>query len=309
MTKIKTIFAGTPSFSVPTLEYLLSRKDIDVLGVYTRPDKPKGRGRQLAYSKVKSYAIERKLNVFQPASFKEEKTIIKFQAFKADLFIVAAYGIILPTTIIEAARNTINVHASLLPRWRGAAPIQRSIINGDRKTGISIMRIVEELDAGPVINAIECKIEESDNCETLTRKLSTLAPRALAITLQKIIDNKVTESPQKLEKVTYAEKIKKNERTINWMESAEKIVRKIRALSPTPGASTKVKELDLKIIDAQITSSDSKDKVGDLFVSSDGFPAFYAGDKAVKILKIKISGKNTISGKDFYNGYRQLFGT
>ena len=235
---MKVIFAGTPEFSVKTLEALIHSSH-SVVAVYTQPDRPAGRGRQLTKSPVKQLAEFNHIPVLQPTTLRDPVEQQKLMDFKADVMVVVAYGLILPKPVLSAPRlGCINIHASLLPRFRGAAPIQRAILAGDTETGITIMQMDEGLDTGAMLKKIYCPIEKTDTSATLHEKLAKLGADALIETLENLTT--ITPEPQDESKATYAHKISKEEAEIDWHTSAKELSQKIRAFDPWPVAFFKL---------------------------------------------------------------------
>ncbi len=235
--KTRIIFAGTPEFSVATLEALIP--SYEIVAVYTQPDRPSGRGQKLNSSPVKIAALSHNIPVFQPINFKNSVDVATLQSLKADLMIVVAYGLLLPPVILEAPRlGCLNIHASLLPRWRGAAPIQRALLAGDTKTGVCIMQMDKGLDTGDIWSSAELDILPSHTSGLLFDALSHLGAKLLLDTLPKVIAQSSKPTKQPLEGVTYAQKIEKNESPINWNVPKEAILRHVMGLNPFPGATT-----------------------------------------------------------------------
>ncbi|MDQ1362586.1 MAG: methionyl-tRNA formyltransferase [Pseudomonadota bacterium] len=236
--KLRIIFAGTPEFSVPPLQALIDSPH-DVVAVYTQPDRPAGRGRKLTPSPVKELALAHNIPVFQPVNFKAEEDRHALAALKADLMVVVAYGLILPQVILDAPRlGCINIHASLLPRWRGAAPIQRAILAGDTETGITIMQMEAGLDTGPMLHIECCPIAPDDTGSRLHDKLMALGAQALMKSLPGLISGTLRAEKQNDALACYAAKLQKSEALINWQDDAEKIYRQIRAFNAWPVAQT-----------------------------------------------------------------------
>lgn len=235
---MKIIFAGTPEFSVPCLQMLLDSEH-QICAVYTQPDRPAGRGRKLQPSPVKELALSAGIPVFQPLTMKTSEDLQQISAFNADLMVVVAYGMILTQAVLDAPKlGCINVHASLLPRWRGAAPIQRALMAGDQKTGVTIMQIVRKLDAGDMLHKEECAIADTDTADDLHGKLSALGAIGLIKVLAQIEAGTVHPEVQDEALVTYAEKLEKSEALIDWTQAAVDIARKVRGLNSWPVAQT-----------------------------------------------------------------------
>jgi len=235
---MKIIFAGTPEFAVPSLQMLLDSRH-EVCAVYTQPDRPAGRGRQLHISPVKALALTHAIPVLQPLTLKTDEDLQQLMSFGADLMVVVAYGMILTQAALDAPRlGCINVHGSLLPRWRGAAPIQRALMAGDEKTGVTIMQIVRQLDAGDMLHKEEYVIGANDTASDLHDKLADLGAIGLGKVLAQMEAGAIHAEPQDESLVTYAEKLTKSEAVIDWQQSATAIALKVRGLNAWPVAQT-----------------------------------------------------------------------
>jgi len=254
---MKIIFAGTPEFAVPCLQMLLDSGH-EVCAVYTQPDRPAGRGRKLQPSPVKALAVAAGIPVFQPLTMKTSEDLQQIGAFNADLMVVVAYGMILTQAVLDVPRlGCINVHASLLPRWRGAAPIQRALMAGDEKTGVTIMQIVRKLDAGDMLHKEECVIGATDTASDLHDKLAALGAMGLAKVLQQIEAGTIHPEPQDESLVTYAEKLEKSEAVIDWTKPAAEIALKVRGLNSWPVAQTLYQGNVLRIWQAEEANDDA----------------------------------------------------
>lgn len=304
-TKLRIIFAGTPEFSVAPLQTLIDSEH-EIIAVYTQPDRPAGRGRKLTASPVKKLAEQENIPVFQPLSLKGEDEQNTIADLEADLMIVVAYGLILPQAVLDAPNmGCLNIHASLLPRWRGAAPIQRAIESGDAQTGVTIMQMDAGLDTGDMLHKVYTDINPDDSAQTLHDRLSTLGCKALMATIEGLIENRITAEKQNEAEVTYAEKLSKDEALINWSEPADRIIRKIQAFNPWPVAFTQFKDKPLRIWQARnlndeeqqsLNSESSPGKV--VAVNKDGmFVA--AGDKTICIQQLQPAGKKAMNAYDF----------
>lgn len=253
---ITIVFAGTPEFACPALETLIQHPKFDVRAVYTQPDRPSGRNRQLKASPVKTLALAHHIPVLQPMNFKSDEACQELMNLEPDLLIVAAYGLILSQIVLDIPKlGCINIHASLLPKWRGAAPIQRSILNGDQKTGITIMEMALGLDTGPILHHKSCTITTKDTSPTLHNKLSILGAEALLETLLDLENKANNKKAQNDHDASYAHKITKEEGQIDWQQSAETIERQIRALTPWPSTYTQIQDVILKVHQASIVPS------------------------------------------------------
>ena len=232
------VFAGTPDFAVPSLR-VLHAAGHRILAVYTQPDRPAGRGRHVAESPVKRFAVPRGLTIVQPPNFKSESAVTALRTLTPDVLIVVAYGLILPAAVLRIPRHgCINVHASLLPRWRGAAPIQRAIEAGDAVTGITIMQMDTGLDTGAILDQSVTAIADTDTAETLHDRLAQSGAETLAATMAKLAAGPVAGRPQDAAAASYAAKLSKEEARIDWCQAAPKLHRKIRAFNPWPVAHT-----------------------------------------------------------------------
>lgn len=244
---LRLVFAGTPEFAALHLNALLNSPH-EVVAVYTQPDRPAGRGKQLQASEVKRLAQSAGLPVLQPTTLKGEQAQAQLAAFNADVLVVVAYGVILPQTILDTPRlGCLNVHASLLPRWRGAAPIQRAIEAGDTRTGITLMQMDAGLDTGAMLHTLECPIYPSDTAQSLYQRLGELGPQALLHTLNAL---PLTGQAQNNAQATYAHKLTKTEAQLNWQHSASQLALRIRAFNPSPMAFTLLNGQRLRVLQA-----------------------------------------------------------
>ncbi len=245
-------FAGTPEFAVSALARL-ARSAHTLAAVFTQPDRPAGRGRTMHLSPVKKRALELGLAVHQPASFKMAEAVEALRALQLDVLVVAAYGLILPPAALAAPRlGCINIHASLLPRWRGAAPIQRALLAGDATTGITIMRMDAGLDTGPMLGMREIDIVPQDTAGSLHERLARLGGELICETLDALAAGRAQEVPQPQSGVTYAAKISKAEALIDWQNDAVQVLRRIRAFNPSPVAETRLDGAQLRIWEAEL---------------------------------------------------------
>ncbi|MGZ8164775.1 MAG: methionyl-tRNA formyltransferase [Methylobacter sp.] len=259
---MKIIFAGTPDFAVPALQRLLDSKH-EICAVYTQPDRPAGRGRKLHLSPVKELALSAGIPVFQPLTLKTDEDFRQMASFTPNLLVVAAYGMILTQAILDLPKlGCINVHGSLLPRWRGAAPIQRALIAGDEKTGVTIMQVVRKLDAGDMLHKEEYVIGPTDTAGDLYDKLAKLGALGLEKVLTQIEAGTVQPEPQNEALVTYAEKLEKSEAIIDWTQSAVAINRKVRGLFAWPVAQTFYQGNVLRIWQAEAIEDEADTEPG-----------------------------------------------
>ncbi len=294
----KIIFMGTPSFSVPILK-ALNNSDHKILEVYSQPPNKKNRGLKVQNSTVHDYANKFNIPVRCPITLDEESEISYLKKLKPDLVVVVAYGKILPEKLLNIENLIfLNVHASLLPRWRGAAPIQRAILKGDKETGISIMKIVPKLDAGPVLIQSKLPINKDTNYEEISKKMSDLGAKLIIDAIELIKNNKANFTPQDESKVIYAKKIEKIESKINWSESAEKILAKVRALNPNPGTWFELNGIRIKITKAKKVDQSGKEGT----IIDDNKMIIACKKNALEVLELKKEGKKLMSAYEFLKG-------
>ncbi|HAT8178496.1 TPA: methionyl-tRNA formyltransferase [Legionella pneumophila] len=307
MNGLTIVFAGTPEFGLPCLDALIQSKH-HLKAVYTQPDRPAGRGRKLQESPVKEWAIDHQLPVYQPLNFKNQEAIDELSALKPDVMVVIAYGLILPKTVLEIPRlGCINVHASLLPRWRGASPIQHAILHGDAESGVTIMQMDVGLDTGPMLCKATCSITSSDTAGSLHDKLARISVQPLLDTLEALASNSVQFELQNNQLASYAGKINKEEARINWHESVMEIDRKIRAFNPWPIAYTLAGELMLRIYQAKVTDTTCTEMPGMVLNIDKNGMLVATGDNALLVEKIQFPGAKVLSVKDWLNsGKTQL---
>jgi methionyl-tRNA formyltransferase len=293
----KIIFMGTPQFSVPILESL-AKSSYQISCVYTQPPKKSKRGQKLNISPIQRSAENLKLVIRNPNNFNTEEELKFFKEVNPDIVVVVAYGQLISKKFLDIpTKGFINIHASLLPKWRGAAPIQRAIINLDKQTGISIMRIKEELDSGPVMKKIKIDINSSDTSNIISEKLSKISSEHIVGALDDIFNKKDKFIDQDHDNSTYAKKIKKNESKVNWVENAQNIIGKINGLNPDPGAWFEYKNTRYKIWTAFVF-----DKTGAAGSILDHNFIIGCKDKSIKITEIQREGKNKLLLEDFLLG-------
>ncbi len=307
--RLRIAFAGTPEFAAVSLQALLEADQQELVAVFTQPDRPAGRGRKVQKSAVKELAEKNDLNLLQPVSFKDQETLEILQSLNLDLLIVVAYGQILPQSILDTPRlGCINVHGSLLPRWRGAAPIQRAIEAGDLESGVTIMQMAAGLDSGSMYLKASCQIEKSDTAQLLHDKLANLGAQSLLETVDALSAGTANLEDQNESLVTYAAKITKAEAAINWQESAVEIQRKICAFNPAPVCHTELFEKNVRIWEAEVIDSDSPkiDKLGSIYkITREGIDIF-TGKDLLRIKVLQMPGKRKITVADFVNGNAEL---
>jgi len=294
---MKIIFMGTPNFAVPILK-AINKSDHEILEVYTQPAAKSGRGQKFNQSDIFYCAEQLNLKVRTPDTLESSEEINHIKKLKPDLVVVVAYGKILPTKLLNIEKLTfINIHASLLPKWRGAAPIQRAILNMDSETGISIMKILPKLDSGPVLMQGRIKISEDTSYLELSKKMSEIGAKLILDSMKLIQNNEATFTEQKESEATYAKKIQKKECKINWNESAKKIIAKINAFNPNPGCWFEIAKERIKIIKAI-----EKDKTGEVGTIIDNKMTIACSRNAVQILELKKEGKKQMLVDEYLRG-------
>lgn len=310
MKKLNIIFAGTPDFAAQHLQALLQSKH-NVIAVYTQPDKPAGRGKKLQASAVKQVAEQHNIPVYQPKSLRNAEAQTELQALNADVMVVVAYGLILPKAVLDVPRlGCLNVHGSILPRWRGAAPIQRAIWAGDKQTGVTIMQMNEGLDTGDMLHKVYCEISPTETSASLYHKLAELAPPALIEVLDELESGKFVPQVQDDSQSNYADKLSKEEAELNWQLSAAQLERNIRAFNPAPVAfltlSQNTVEERIKIYAANVLPHQQQAAGTVLAVEKSGIQIATA-EGVLNITQLQPSGKKPMSVQDFLNGRADWF--
>jgi len=306
-TSLRIIFAGTPDFAARHLDALLS-SDHQVVGVFTQPDRPAGRGKKLMPSPVKVLAEEHGLPVFQPASLRPQENQQLVADLNADVMVVVAYGLILPKAVLDMPRlGCINVHGSLLPRWRGAAPIQRSLWAGDTDTGVTIMQMDVGLDTGDMLYKLACPITAEDTSATLYDKLAELGPKGLIDTLQQLADNRAQPEVQDEALVTYAEKLSKEEARMDWTLPAAQLERCIRAFNPWPMSWLEIDGQPVKVWQASVIAGQSKAAPGTIIEASKQGIQVATVEGILNLESLQPAGKKAMSAQDLLNSRREWF--
>lgn len=303
---LKIIFAGTPEFAASSLQALLGSEH-EMLAVYTQPDRPAGRGRKLTASPVKVLALEHDLPVMQPVSLRDEAAQQTLFDFQADVMVVVAYGLILPEPVLAAPRlGCVNVHASLLPRWRGAAPIQRAILAGDAETGVTIMQMDAGLDTGDMLHKVVCPIETADTAQTLHDKLATQGAVALRHTLAMLSAGSAKPEKQNDADSNYAQKLQKAEAQIHWSQSAQELSRAVRAFNPWPVAFTRFDDKNLRIWLAQALDEATGKPPGTVLAESRDGIDVATGNGVLRVTQLQLPGGKSLDAGQFLNAHSLL---
>jgi len=306
-TSLRIIFAGTPDFAARHLDALLSSGH-QVVGVFTQPDRPAGRGKKLMPSPVKVLAEEHSLPIFQPASLRPQENQQLVADLNADVMVVVAYGLILPKAVLDMPRlGCINVHGSLLPRWRGAAPIQRSLWAGDADTGVTIMQMDVGLDTGDMLYKLSCPITDEDTSATLYNKLAELGPKGLIDTLQQLADNRVQPEVQDEALVTYAEKLSKEEARLDWSLPAAQLERCIRAFNPWPMSWLEIDGQPVKVWQASVIAGPVNAAPGTIVEANKQGIQVATVEGILNLESLQPAGKKAMSAQDLLNSRREWF--
>jgi methionyl-tRNA formyltransferase len=303
---MRIVFAGTPDFSVPPLAALLQSSH-EVVGVLTQPDRPSGRGRNLSASAIKEFALKNSLPLEQPQTLRTTEGRAALEAWRPDVLVVVAYGLILPPEALAIPKHgCLNIHASLLPRWRGAAPVQRAILAGDSETGVTIMQMDAGLDTGPILLQRALPIADTDDSVSVLDKLAALGAPALLEVLSGIESGSVSARVQPSEGVTYAKKIEKSEARIDWRRSASEIDRQIRAFRPWPIAETTHRGEQVRVHRAQVLSGSTATarRPGSILGLKDDLLLVACGEAVLGIAELQRAGRRNMTAREFFNGLR-----
>ncbi len=307
MEKLNIIFAGTPDFAANHLQALIAA-DFNVVAVYSQPDRPAGRGKKLTASAVKEVALANDIAVYQPENFKQSESIEQLAALDADLMIVVAYGLILPNSVLTTPRlGCLNVHGSLLPRWRGAAPFQRAIWAGDKETGVTIMQMDEGLDTGDMLKKVSCPIDAGETSASLYAKVAEQAPAVLIETIKQLQAGQLTAQKQDENAATYAKKLSKAEALIDWNDQAEFIDRCIRAFNPWPISYFKWAGQVIKVHKATLVDKVSTATAGTILEVDKKGIQVATGQGVINLEVIQLAGKKAMPVQDVLNSRRELF--
>jgi methionyl-tRNA formyltransferase len=305
---LRVLYFGTPGFAVPSLMALAGSAH-QVVGVVTQPDRPRGRGQKIQVEAVKAAALENALPVWQPERLKDPAFLSRLAEQRPDIGVVAAYGRILPQVLLDLPRfGFVNVHASLLPRWRGAAPVHRAVIAGDEITGVTIMRVVLELDAGPMLAHASTPIGPDETSAELETRLALLGAEQIVPALDAIERGDAVEAPQDDRYVVYAPKLERADSPIDWTAPASTIHHKIRGLHPWPLASTTQADRRILVLRSQVEEGDDAREPGTIFnAGADGI-SVVTGAGRIRLLELQLEGRRPMPARDFLNGARLIAG-
>ncbi|MCG7924951.1 MAG: methionyl-tRNA formyltransferase [Candidatus Thiodiazotropha taylori] len=300
---LKIIFAGTPDFAASALQALLTTEH-HVVAVYTQPDRPAGRGRKVQFSPVKQLAVEHDLEVFQPKTLKDPQAQQILAQHQADLMVVVAYGLLLPQAVLDTPRlGCINIHASLLPRWRGAAPIQRAVLAGDETSGVTIMQMEAGLDTGPMLSIRSTPIDAKETGGSLHDRLAELGSAALIEVLPGLSEGSVEAIPQDDSQANYASKLDKEEARIDWSQSAVQIDRQVRAFNPWPVAHCLFGDKVMRVWNSEVVSADGTASPGQVVATAKTGFDVATGEGVLRISQLQMPGKRAMSAGDFLNAH------
>ncbi len=299
---MKIIFAGTPEFAVPALQMLLGSEH-EVVAVYTQPDRPAGRGRKVQLGPVKALALSADIPVLQPKNLKVAEDVEQLRSLEADLMVVVAYGLILSQEVLDIPKlGCINIHGSLLPRWRGAAPINRAIIAGDTETGITIMNVIKQLDAGDMLHKTVCRIGDNETASELHDRMMVLGAEGLRTTLELLQAQQLTPEPQDESLVTYAHKLEKNESKLDWSKSAIELARQVRGLNAWPVAQTVLQDKIMRVWQAEVVVVDT-DALPGVILNDSKHIDVATGDGVLRLLEVQMPGKKRMPVAAFLNAH------
>lgn len=307
MKPLNIIFAGTPDFAARHLQALINSHH-NVIAVYTQPDRPAGRGKKLTASPVKELAVSHDIPVYQPGSLRKEPAQQELAALNADIMVVVAYGLILPKVVLDTPRlGCINVHGSILPRWRGAAPIQRALWAGDKETGVTIMQMDVGLDTGDMLLKTYLPIEDDDTSATLYEKLALQGPDALLQALEGLANGTLTAEKQDEALANYAEKLSKEEARLDWSKSATQLWQEVRAFNPWPVSYFEHQGNTIKVWQTQVSTTSSNAAPGTIISASKKGIEVATGDGVLTLLNMQLPGKKPLSVADILNARGDWF--
>jgi methionyl-tRNA formyltransferase len=309
---MNTVFMGSPDFAVPALEKLIVHK-YEIAAVYTQPDKPTGRGQQVAFSPVKMAALASGLNVFQPATFKDRVSVAQLAALQPDIIVIAAYGQILPDTVLAMPKyRCLNIHPSLLPKYRGPSPINAAILQGDKTAGVTIMLVEKKVDSGPILNQRELTVSDDDTGESLSHKLSLLGAEMLVDMIPDWISGKILPRAQDHSQASYTRMEARGDGKMDWNLTAEQLWRRVRAFQPWPGCYTSWNGALIKIKKVIPVQHEAGGKPGEVIALPKTSPARVAvrtGQGLLGLIVMQPEGKREMSAQEFAAGHRDFIGS
>lgn len=306
---LKIIFAGTPSFSAIHLKYLIKHLKYKVVGVLTKKDKPSGRNKIITFSAVKKISLKNNIAVHQPVSLKQKEVIEFIKNYKIDLIVVVAYGLIFTEEILKIPRlGCINIHPSLLPRWRGPSPIQYAILSGDNKTGVTVIKMNKKIDSGDIILQHSCKIDLYDTSQTLFYKLSKISIKLMIKAIKKISNNSITLKKQNIKRIKYSKKLNSKKAKLNWYLTAKELECMIRAFIPWPVSYFYIKNNLIKVWKAHILYKNFiNSKPGEIIIANKNGIQIATKKNIINITELQLSGKRVMTAKDFLNSKKSWF--
>jgi methionyl-tRNA formyltransferase len=305
----RIVFMGTPSFAIPALQELLKGPD-KLVGVVTQPDRGKGRGRKVVVSPVKELALRHGLTPLQPEKAKDEAFQERLKDLRPDVIVVVAYGQILPRSVLDIPKyGAVNVHASLLPRYRGAAPIAWAILNGEKRTGVTTMILDEGMDTGDILLQADTPVGDDETGETLRDRLASLGAQLLSQTLEKMKSSTIQPIPQDHSKATYAPPLRKEDGHLDWKKEAEEIDRRVRAFNPWPGAFTKLGDLLLKVYKGEVREKAPSERAGTVVWVGSDFIEVETGKGSYLLKEVQLEGRRRMAVREFLSGHPVPVGT
>ncbi len=312
LNSLRIVFMGTPAVAIPVLA-ALTEAGHEVVGVYTRPDRPSGRGRAVAAPEVKRYAEENGLRVFQPASLRREQAAVdELASLSPDAVVVAAYGLFLPEPVFAGpSLGALNVHPSLLPRYRGPSPVASAILNGDDVAGVTIMKVDADMDSGPIVAQRESAIGPEETTEDLTLRLFREGGSLLAEVLPQWARGEIEAWPQDDAAATITSRLEREDGQIDWSRSAEEIARSVRGYHPWPGAHTLWRGMGLKVVSATVPHRTGSEPVapGDIVTLEDGGTGIGSGDGLLRLRRVQLEGRRVMDVQEFVQGHRDFIGS
>lgn len=306
---MRIVFCGTPSFALPSLKHLLAQQDVEVLAVVTQPDRPRGRGQQVSFSPVKEVALAANIPVYQPEKIRAPEAHQFLEKLAPDCVVIIAYGQIIPARLLPLAKHGwINLHASLLPKYRGAAPINWAIANGETKTGITTMRIDAGMDTGEVLLQHEVEIDASETSPELTARLAEAGAPLMAETLRRLAAGTIIPQPQNNAGATTAPLLKKEDGRIDWTRSSQEIANRIRAFTPWPGAFTTFRSQSCHLWGEAVSNEKTDQPPGTMLWDGNELRVACGGTTVLRVTAVKQEGRKQISAREFANGARLKIG-